>query len=360
MITGLHVKNFKCFEDLRIEKFYGVNLILGVNETGKTSLMKAMYATLEGASEVQRAYRTSINNEMAGIAYFTTLYKTFNINFKTRLELFNDLSNTVYVKLVLKNPLETDIYWNVGLNNNENLEMEFSPDVEFLNGIAYEPSFFVPAKEIMSIYREIQYNDEKLDRTGFDLTYLSIAKALRRSEVGAKQPIMRSDIVDAFDNIFESKVRYSEEYKDFFMNVNGKDLTTPSIAEGIRKTSTIANLLNADEIQRGYVLFIDEPENNLHPRAQRAFMEALVKLSQAGVQVFMASHSYTVLSQLELIAQRDGIDVGCYSLLRDEQTKAIRLASSNLREAMPENDIVTEGIRQLEDSYTLDLQDYGR
>jgi AAA15 family ATPase/GTPase len=310
MITSLHIKNFKCFEDLRVEPFYGVNLILGVNETGKTSLMKAIYAVRLAFQQAKTQNTQTGDPNLATSAFLGMIFKTFNLENKSKNQLFNDVSKQF--EITVTDEIELGI---IMLQNNSNyIALGTKPPINNELTLNLANAIFLPAKEVMSQYREIQYCAEKLVSTGYDLTYIYAAQALRRSEVGAKKISVGVDVVYAFDKIFDSKVRYSEEYTDFVMTVNGKDLTTPSIAEGIRKTSTIANLLNADEIQPGDVLFIDEPENNLHPRAQRAFMEALVKLSQAGVQVFMASHSYTVLKQLEIIAKRDKIDVGCYSL----------------------------------------------
>lgn len=42
MLDSLHIKNFRCFEDLTIEPLGRINLIVGKNNTGKSTLLEAM------------------------------------------------------------------------------------------------------------------------------------------------------------------------------------------------------------------------------------------------------------------------------------------------------------------------------
>ncbi len=43
MCKSISINNFRCFEDITIEPFKRVNLITGLNNAGKTSLLEAMY-----------------------------------------------------------------------------------------------------------------------------------------------------------------------------------------------------------------------------------------------------------------------------------------------------------------------------
>ncbi len=75
----------------------------------------------------------------------------------------------------------------------------------------------------------------------------------------------------------------------------------------------------------GSVLFWDEPETNLNPRLFRSLMEILLELQRAGVQVFLASHDYVILKELEL-ARAPEDQVMYHALYRDE-AREIRCAS---------------------------------
>ena len=47
-IQSLHIKNFKNFEDKKLEFAEGFNLIVGDNGTGKTALLEALSVSLDG------------------------------------------------------------------------------------------------------------------------------------------------------------------------------------------------------------------------------------------------------------------------------------------------------------------------
>src|SRR5215467_3965749 len=46
MLTGIQIKNFRSFSDLEIGPFKRINLIAGLNNTGKTALLEAIFLVL--------------------------------------------------------------------------------------------------------------------------------------------------------------------------------------------------------------------------------------------------------------------------------------------------------------------------
>ena len=51
------------------------------------------------------------------------------------------------------------------------------------------------------------------------------------------------------------------------------------------------------------VLFWDEPETNLNPKLYGVVIEVLLELQRLGVQIFLATHDYVVLKELDLRAK---------------------------------------------------------
>ncbi len=65
MLENFHVENFRALKDLTIEKTARINLIVGGNNVGKTSLLEAMYFLLASPNEatsLESAFRFDINN----------------------------------------------------------------------------------------------------------------------------------------------------------------------------------------------------------------------------------------------------------------------------------------------------------
>lgn len=71
-------------------------------------------------------------------------------------------------------------------------------------------------------------------------------------------------------------------------------------AEGFKKIGILTTLIRNRTLNSSTILLIDEPEANLHPLAIITLVEMLFNLSQAGIQIYLSTHSYLVIKQLEI------------------------------------------------------------
>ena len=78
----------------------------------------------------------------------------------------------------------------------------------------------------------------------------------------------------------------------------------PLVAEGIRKIATLIQLQRNGWLSSGATLLWDEPEVNLNPKLMDEVIGAILAISRAGVQVFLATHSYVILKELDLQAEQ--------------------------------------------------------
>ena len=83
------------------------------------------------------------------------------------------------------------------------------------------------------------------------------------------------------------------------------------------------------------IIFLDEVETSLHPKAVVQFLRIIYELSKTGLQFFIASHSYFVIKALYLMAKRDPYD--------------------NLLHGIPENSIIDESVRLYEEEIALTM-----
>jgi len=67
----------------------------------------------------------------------------------------------------------------------------------------------------------------------------------------------------------------------------------------------------------GSILFWDEPETNLNPQLFGPVIQILLELQRMGVQLFLATHDYTILKQLDLQAKEDD-QVAYHALYRND------------------------------------------
>ena len=82
------------------------------------------------------------------------------------------------------------------------------------------------------------------------------------------------------------------------------------------------------------VIFIDELESALHPKAISDYLDMIFELSQAGIQFFIATHSYFVVKKLYLLAKMHSLSIPVLSL-----TAAGKPSYDDMEDGMPDNSI---------------------
>ena len=87
----------------------------------------------------------------------------------------------------------------------------------------------------------------------------------------------------------------------------------------MRKLGLLWLLIRNGSLRPGAVLFWDEPETNLNPKLYGVVIEVLLELQRVGVQIFLATHDYVILRELDLQAKKDD-RVAFHSLYRSEET----------------------------------------
>ncbi len=113
--------------------------------------------------------------------------------------------------------------------------------------------------------------------------------------------------------------------EEFFLRFRG-ELEFTLLAEGIRKLGLLYLLIQNGSLASGSILFWDEPEANLSPSLFQPVIRILLQLQQMGVQVFLATHDYVILKELDLQTSSDD-EVLYHSLYR--QASEIRLDSTD-------------------------------
>ena len=114
----------------------------------------------------------------------------------------------------------------------------------------------------------------------------------------------------------EGKVWYDGE--EFFLGSKRGTLEFTLLAAGLRKLGLLWLLIQNGTLTEGSILFWDEPETNLNPRLFGPVVEILLELQRQGVQIFIATHDYLILKQLDLQTRGDD-QVSYHALYRDDK-----------------------------------------
>lgn len=335
MLNSIKIQNYRNLKYLSIEKLGKVNLIIGKNNTGKTSLLEGLHILLcQGQDSViddillyrQEKYKTVRNihdeiEELSSIFYernqsnklefigttngditqFSIRFVKYfenNVDFSGSNvpEVFSDILPKMYkVKTEsTENRIENKIGLEVSRNNEKYIRSFEENDIldnmagALLNGRqSAQLCNFVSANGVA--------DDINLDRWWSKVALTDeediVISALKIVE---KNIVRISIIKEKQDDETRFVVRLSNQQKPFPLR---------SMGDGINRILTI--ILAMVNCKDGYLL-IDEFENGLHYSVQEKLWEIIFNLSKRlNIQVFATTHSNDTIRAFENIVNKN-------------------------------------------------------
>ena len=279
-ITRVKLERFTAFESLDFRPSPGVNVLVGANGTGKTHLMKAAYAACDvsktGAGFAEKIVRVFMPSEGA----IGRLVKRRQGSSECRVGVsrgrrrlrasFSNHTN-VAASAIVRGALR---------GKEESVESVYVPVKEML---ANAPGF-------RSLYERRDIHFEEIYRDILDRAYLPAMRG--------PAPPERKKLLTILQRRIGGKVHFIGE--EFFLRNRQGNLEFSLLAEGMRKLGLLWLLIQNGTLLKGSVLFWDEPETNLNPKLFGSVIEILLELQRMGVQVFIATHDYVILKELDL------------------------------------------------------------
>jgi AAA15 family ATPase/GTPase len=357
MIRSIRIKNFIAHSDLRLDHVPAINVLIGKNDTGKTGLLKLLYATVK-ALEIY-----SLKIKASDTSFRKVLTDKINDTFMPRKH--SGLGELVQKGSKEKLEVHLSITGNGG-KYRQDIEYSFGERTgktiasapEHLEPIPNETinAIFVPAKEVLTSFLDIRNIRDKFYGTGFDDTYLDLIKSLDLPTTKGRVAHELSQVNKSLEDLFEGKIEQTgQNEQPFIFKKGNQQFAMQQTAEGIKKIGILTTLINNRQLGKGTILFMDEPETALHPDAIRKMVAMLVAMSKAGVQIFIASHSYFVIKQLAIQAKQDQLDVNCWNLAR-ETGKYVSHSFHNLIDGvLPNNSIIDEALSMYDQEIFMDL-----
>ena len=290
-ISACKIENFTVFESTEIEFCTGINVIIGANGTGKSHLMKILYAltqwiTGKNGTESEEYKTTHAHNLLNG------LFKPEN----------GDLSLLMRKRAgssVTSVDVESESRHFRVLINEGKASQAYDPSV-----IARMPNatgIFIPPNEVLAIYPGFTASYEKRE-LAFDQTYYDICKALSAAPLKTKNVVL-SRLVLGLEDILQGSVIQKGEHFYVKSKKGERSFEAHLLAEGHRKIAALIHLINNGSIDKGTVLFWDEPEANLNPRLIQHVALFLRELAKVGIQVFVTTHDYLLIGELSMAAE---------------------------------------------------------
>ena len=294
VVTHIRLRHFTAFESLDLQPSRGINVFVGANGTGKTHLMKVAYAACDVAKKRERFADKLTRVFLPADGKIGRLAKRQRggVSALAAVKIGNWTVRTEFSSRTTR-PQDAEQWLPKRI-----------PDVE---------SVYIPVKEMLanapgfrSLYAERAIHFEEVYSDLLDRAYLPLLRGAPDDD--------RLRLLRRLRRELGGKILVRDEV--FYWKGGHGTLEFSLLAEGLRKLGLLWLLIQNGTLLEGSVLFWDEPEANLNPTLLAPLVGVLLELQRLGVQVFIATHDYVLLKQLDL-QQETQDEVQYHALHRD-------------------------------------------
>lgn len=331
-IKSIELKNFTVFEQVKIPFSSGVNVFIGENGTGKTHLLKVLYAASDSMSY------TTCDNSIDRTYFASSLKSCFGVvsakEFATKsASRINKDSLTEFI-------IESDNGDCKYSQKNDVDKCSINCNTPFPDKLLSSVPVFIPAKDMLTHARGLLTMSKRHSQhMPFDKTLLDVVENSETWKVNTV-PKLVQDITPILEKIMEGVV--IQEDGDFFiLKNNGDKISFASESEGIKKFGLLWQLLMTDSIKEDGIIFWDEPEANINPMLISEIVKILLQLAKSGVQIFIASHSYFLPQYFEVFSAESD-DILFHALYKTDD--GVQCETSDKFTTLDNNKIVEEKI----------------
>jgi len=328
-LKALSIENFTLFGNFEFNFSSGINIFIGENGTGKTHILKAIYAIIQANNSLSK--KPSITETNLAEAIFEELNEVFRTKEVKDLRSFD--TDKVNIEIDL---LDYNIDFAITENSQSRVNI-----TSFSKNISKKDILFIPAKEFLSNFKGFRTLWEEYS-ISFDKTYYDLTKTLDRPLLKNTSSI--EEINNNLEDILQGKI--IQENGEFYLKrkKDGKLMIVSMLAEGLRKIGTISYLLRNGSLSKDSILIWDEPESNLNPKHIRAIAKLFIYLEKLGIQIFIATHSLFLIKEIEILRKKEH-NIKYFSFGFDEEDN-LRVSQDEIFEHLEDIVILDEAIEQ--------------
>ena len=319
----LKLSDFSAFKASELEFVDGLNVFVGANGTGKTHILKLMYAMVE-------AHRsgTPLELKLAGV-------------FKPEDDQIGRLARRDHGLSTAKVTLHSMAS---GFSSFElHTKGTLKPTVRSWKEDAR--AVFLPSREILAMYEGFiaAYKERELS---FDETYYDACVRLNANPVKGTRKAEAEEILGHLRTALGGHVELSGPR--FYVKFHGDRARMEAhlVAEGLRKLASLERLVLNGSLTRNGFLFWDEPEANLNPRLTTIVADVLGILARMGIQIFLTTHDFLLARRLSVKATLpDQPPTRFFAFSRPSPSDAVRVDHGAQLSELPSNPMEEEFAR---------------
>ena len=321
-IQKIILTNFMVFNKIAIDFCDGVNILIGNNGTGKTTLLKCIYAACESSN-------ISIHPNKA------KRFRDYFSSNKENMKSINQKQKEDDFRLIQVFSKDVEFHYRAWDDGTLDLESWLELGLK---------SVFIPANEMLSHSKGLLSMEAKYGNIPFDATQIDVlvnAQLWETKDVNKNKKAMLQVIEDEIGGkvVFEDDMFYIKKS-------NGLKVEFSLEASGYCKLGLLWKLLRNGLLESGSILLWDEPESSLNPELAPMLVDILLELSRQGVQIFLATHDYN-LSKYFSIKKKADDKISFHSLYKTNG--GVICEQADEYDLLKNNSIVNAEIKMLED-----------
>lgn len=318
ILKNLTIKNFRCFENFHLKDLKRVNIFVGDNNSGKSSVLEAvgfLYPKVRNYGDIVESRESIIYRNSDKFSQFNYLFhkKKTDLN---KIQISSELNDSIID--VSMSILKDDIFLNGNSMRRYQGEVEpiFKEDIKT----------FVVDYKYKKISQKIGFSNNGAGKSSIDgfeeydieLLFDSIPstkevtikwnKIIENSGLEVEAKYIK--LLQKFDpEITNIRTKLGEDL--LFFKKEGYETNLSNMGNGFKKFFDI--LLTAEIMSKRSdklkILCIDEIDNGLYHDKQDLFWEQIIKLCEEyNIQLFATTHSYDSLKNISKIALNDKYD----------------------------------------------------
>ena len=281
-VTSLEMSNFRCFKSMGPIRLDKINVLIGENNSGKSTLLRALHLLQEGNGLSKSEVRVGTKNaeikiglgDISGIEFWGKEAGNIGEGLISKKLVIDSNNNFSILSSLQENPTKE-----YGVANFQNIAPNhfIIPFLSKRKATAYNP-------DVRSAHASAIVND---------LQFLAAKLASISNPGFPKHHQYREACEGILGFLVTSVVSEGGQLPGIFLP-NNQSIFIDQMGEGV---PNIVALLADLVISENKLFLIEEPENDLHPRALKALLDLIIESSKSN-QFVVSTHSNIVVRHL--------------------------------------------------------------